>query len=233
MTDLSSLGITTYTSESPCKYARALILGPSKTGKSTALATAPKPLFLNADGVSSLKGALGVHPGVVLGELPFRTRADVQKGMKQTKDAVKAGLVESVIFDSLTVFAWRLLEELEHGSAKLEGFDLWREYRRYLEKTVLDLCELNAHVFLVGHITPGEETAVGELPGISGSAKTRIPAVIDDWVGFTFDPKTGNRQFLLGPQKDWSYGARSVTESVKVPATVPDLLKAMKLGGAA
>src|SRR6476661_261208 len=122
--------------------ARALILGAAKIGKTVALAgTAPKPLVLLADGQSATKGALEIY-GDRFFVQPFVTVAEIRAGMALAKKAAAAGAIESIIVDSLTVLAWRVLDELESGPKKLEGFELWGEYRNYLEKTVIDLFAL-------------------------------------------------------------------------------------------
>jgi hypothetical protein len=58
---------------------------------------------------------------------------------------------------------------------------------------------------------------------IAGSAKTVIPALLDDWILFDFVPnrKPHDRMFQIGPQGKWASGGRNVTRSCQVPATVP------------
>jgi hypothetical protein len=243
---IKALGVTTAGQTKQSAKARILLLGASKIGKTTALAgTAPKPLVFNSDGGSATKPALQIYGDRFL-VVPAETKAELRAAMKAAKALVASGDVETIIWDSLTIFAMKILRELEFGAAKLEGFDLWREFRNVLENNVLELFGLDAHVFLTSHITPGEKHEAGELPGVPGSAKTRLPGLVDDWVLFSYEqgrkPQpdwkakygdlpscNGERVFLFGPQKNWDNSGRGGRESLILPPVVPVLLGALGL----
>lgn len=220
--DLAKLGVSTGKDAQQNSFARVLLMGKAKVGKTTALAmTAPKPLILKSDGESSTK--YPASQGAEFLEIPARNVAEMQAARKAARALVKAGDVRTVIWDTITIFGGRLERELV--AKGLDKFDLFREIKKQLMTTAEELFALNAHVFVVCHLNVLGEAGEGVLPAIPGAAKVEIPAMIDDWVKFDFDSKrTPQRQFWLGPQGDWGGGGRNIRKTEAIDADVGVLL---------
>lgn len=226
---LESLGVQDQDTAAENAFARVLLIGPPKAGKTTALAaTAPAPLVVNCDGASATKGAKALRrpeDGKFL-VVDALNRAGLKKAIAAAGKLVAAGNVRTVILDTITLLGENLLDEI---SVTLQGFDKWNEYAAQLTGAVKALSKLDAHLFVVAHQTQSakkdpEVIAEGILPAIGGSSKVRIPAMLDDWVLLECDPtQKPERAFLLGMQKNWSAGGRNVRRSCRIEATVPAL----------
>lgn len=227
--ELAKLGVTTGKDAVTNAYARVLVMSPPKAGKTTSLViTAPKPLVLNCDGESAIKGPANL--GADFLTINCLNRKELQQGMAAAKALVKAGQVETVILDTITLLGARTERELVANG--LEKFDLFRELKKVLVNNVEALCRLPAHVFVVAHFAAQGEFSQGVLPAIPGAAKTEIPAMLDDFIKLDFDPKrTPQRQFWLGPQGDWSASGRNIRKTEAIEADVRVLLGKLGLKG--
>lgn len=203
-------------------FARVLVVGPGKQGKTTALVTtAPGPVFvINCDGDSALKFPRG-EMGAQFHAVDVKGRASLKKALKLAEDAVKAKAVKSVILDSASLLADSLMIELQ---GTLDGFALWDEFGAQLGGAIRRMCDLEAHAFVTAHLIPGHEKE-GILPMLPGQMKHKIITIMHDAVRFEYNAERNpTRQFLIGPNKDWSYAGRNVKRTISVPATVPALL---------
>ncbi len=222
--ELAKLGVQDQDTCADSQFARVLLLGPPKAGKTTSLLlTSPKPLLLNADLGAASKGARNLGAKFLTIDVP--NSAALTKGIATAGKLVGSGDVRTVILDTITLLSENLLDE---KSVTLSGFDLFREYGKLLSKSVKELFKLKAHVFLVAHFSPKGEFEQGVMPAIAGAAKVKIPALVDDWIALDYDPKRKpgeERQFLLGAQGNWSAGGRNIKRTCAIPADVRILLK--------
>lgn len=224
---LEKYGAKTELDAAEHSFARILLLGPAKLGKTTALLeTAPDVYHINCDGSSAPKFAK--RRGAKFITVEAYNRAGVTKAVKGAKEMVGAGIVRTVLLDSITLLAENVLREMENT---LQGHDLWREYGKFLYRVQKDLSDLPAHLFIVGHLGAKEDFEPGVLPCVPGSSKTKIPAAVDDWIIFDFEQgrKPHERAFLVGPQKGWNAGGRSVKRTTTTEATVPALFEELGL----
>lgn len=219
---LADMGVLNQDEVVENSFARVLVMGPAKAGKTTSLlATAPAPLHINCDGMSAAKGASALG-GKFLSVDAFDT-AGLKRALEIAEKLVAAGNVKTVVLDTVTLLADNLLDQL---SVTRSGFELWGDLAELLVATVKRLCKLQAHIFVVAHMMPDNKNdAAGIMPAIGGSSKVRIPALLDDWILLDVEPgRKPERVWLLGPQKSWSHSGRNIRRTTQVEATVPALL---------
>lgn len=214
-------------------YARVLVLGAAKIGKTTSIAsTAPKPLIINCD----VEGGTQ-YAAKELGAEFYEIRVSNTNGVgaknawtqarRAAKELAEAGEIRSIILDTVTLLGESLLEDL---SVTLEGFELWKAYYDQVIGGYKRLAELPAHIFVVGHMDPGDENGVGGiLPLIPGKAKRVLTAMCSDCVLFDYEAgrKPDERAFLLGPQKFWTHSGRNIRRTCVVKPDATALLKEM------
>lgn len=229
-TNLEALGVYDQAAALQDSYARILVVGPPKAGKTTCLATsAPSPLILNCDGHGATRGAS--NSGGKFLAIDVQGVAGWKRAVTNAATLVQEGTVRTVIVDTVTLLASELLDEL---SLKLDGWDLWGELRDLMRRGIGRLCKLDAHVFIVAHMMPDRseiEDSAGILPSIPGKLKVEIPGMLADWILLDVDPERTPhpRMWVLGPQKRWKASGRHIQGSSLVPATVPALFDALGL----
>lgn len=216
--DLSALGVYTADEAAADAFARCLVLGPPKRGKTTAIVTtAPAPFVINCDGDSALKYPAKLRAKFLADDVA--TRRGFKAAIVKAEKLVDAGLARTIVVDSITLLADSLLDEI---TLTLEGYEIWTELAKALVGGVKRLFTLPAHVFMIAHMVPAGDTGEGIVPLIGGQAKIKIPAIAHDCVLFDYNPdRKPERQFLIGPQKEWHYSGRNVKRSCAVDATVP------------
>lgn len=226
--DLAALGVMTQDEARDNAFARILLLGPAKAGKTTAIAgTAPLPLVINCDGQSATKGARNVHPEQRFNVIEATSRSTLKHALSVAEKLVAAGAAKTIVLDTITLLADNLLDEC---SVTLDGYDLWNEMADQLVGCVKRLSKLEAHLFVIAHMKPDSDPAAGIMPAIPGQSKVRIPAMLDDWILLDVNPEaTPERAFLLGPQKSWTHSGRNVRRTCAVPANVPALFEELGL----
>jgi hypothetical protein len=212
-------------------FARVLLLGTAKIGKTTTLLqSAPKPLVINCDGEGATQYAAAegadfyeIRVGNVNG---VGCKNAWTAARRAAKELAEAGEIRSIIVDTITLLGDNLVEDL---SVTLQGFDLWNEIYSQLVGGYKKLAELPAHLFVVGHMDPREDEISGIMPLIPGKAKAVLPTLCADWVLFDYEAgrKPHERAFLLGPQKSWTHSGRNVRRVCQVEPSVPALLKEM------
>lgn len=222
---LSAAGFYDQDEVAETAFARILLLGPGKIGKTTALlTTAPGPIaILNCDGDSATKFAR--KQGAKYLTCDITSRATWKAARIAVKKAVEAGEVRTVILDSVSILAKTLVEEISITESDKRA--LYGELGTQMG-FVKRIFELPCHVFVVAHITApykdDDNEEEGILPLIPGQSKMYIPTIAHDIVLFDYVcGRTPERQFVIGPQKNWSYGGRNVKRSCVTPANVPAL----------
>lgn len=219
----ASLGILTQDEVVENAFARVLLLGPAKAGKTTAIAgTAPQPLVLNCDGIGASKGAKNVYPDSTFDVLDCHTRAELKSSISKVEKMVTAGITKTVVLDTVTLLADSLLDEIK---LTLTGWDVWDELESCVMGALKRLCALPVHVVVIAHMNPAKDPTEGIMPAIGGKLKTRLPAYLDDWILLDIenDRKPFERAFLLGPQKTWTHSGRNIRKKTMCEATFPAL----------
>lgn len=215
-----SLGLYTADNAAEDAFARIMVLGPAKAGKTTCIAlSAPKPLIINCDGLGATHGASA--EGASFLAVDATSRKSWVSAVGKAKAAVEAGLARTVIVDTVTLLADSLLDEI---SLTLTGWDIWAELNQVVLAGVKQLLKLDAHLFVVAHMTPDADAAAGILPAIGGKLKVRLPALMHDWILLDVEPgRKPERQWLLGPQKHWNHSGRNIRRSTTCDAVGPAL----------
>jgi hypothetical protein len=219
--ELEALGVSNQNTIAEESFARVLVMGAAKIGKTTCIAkTAPKPLIINCDGLGATAGA--ANQGAEFLTVDVNSRASWIKARATARKLIDAGLVQTVIVDSISLLADNLLDEIKKT---LEGYDVWTELDQHLSVGVKAVLALPAHVFIVSHMTPDYDGAAGVLPAVPGRSRWRLPGIVTDWVLLDVEPgrKPHERMFLCGPQKNWTYSGRNIRRSCAIEATVPAL----------
>lgn len=224
--DLEALGVYDSSSARADAFARVLVLGPAKAGKTTAIATtAPRPLVINCDGDGAAAGAAarveeGADGFLVTDAVNRRRWA---AAIAAAEKLVREERISTVVVDTVTLLSMHLVDEC---SATLTGFDIWNEVRHQLVGGCRRLMQLPAHVFIIAHMMPSFEDDAGILPMIAGKSSREIPALVNDCVLLDLKPgrQPHERMFLVGAQEKWSFSGRNVRRSCAVEATVPALL---------
>jgi hypothetical protein len=222
-------GVLTQDEAKDNAFARILLLGPAKAGKTTCIAgTAPKPLVINCDGLSATKGARRVHKGHEFLVVEAQSRAGLINATKAAEALVASGDVRTVILDTATLLVDNILDEVT--KAGFEGWDRWDELEKAVMGSVKRLAQLDAHLFVISHMDPTKDPAQGILPTIGGKLKTRLPAMLDDWILLDVDPERNpERVFLLGPQKTWTHSGRNIRRKCMVEADVEALFEELEI----
>lgn len=217
--NLDELGIYDQDTAAESAFARVLLIGPAKAGKTTCLALgAPKPLILNCDGANATKGA--ANQGAKFAALDVTNRVTWKKACATATKLAGEGHFRTIIVDTVSLLCDNLLDEI---SQELSGWDVWTELNNVVIRGVKQLLRAEAHVFIVSHMQPDHDKAAGIMPAIGGKLKVRLPALVDDWVQLHVDADRNARTFLLGPQKSWTHSGRNVKRTCEIEATVPAL----------
>lgn len=210
-------------------WARILLLGAAKTGKTTSvLTTAPKPIFvINCDDAEKNASALTYAKlqGAEFAAVNVRNIVQWNDAVDYAVALSKAEKAQTVVLDTITLLGRSLLEDL-----KQEDWDdprrMWAEFGDELQFGFRRLCEVDAHLFIVAHPLPHDDGMLGILPAIPGKSAAYIPAEIADWIWFDYDPKMKpQRAYLVGPQKSWGHGARNAKRSIRLPANATKLIE--------
>lgn len=218
---LAALGVVDQDNVAAESFARILVLGPAKAGKTTCVAkTAPKPLIINCDGKGATIGA--ANQGAQFLTIDATSRATWKRAQEAAAKLVAAGAVQTVIVDTLSLLADNILDEIK--ALGFEGYDIWNELEAQLGQGIKRLGQLDAHLFVNAHMMPAMDREAGILPAIPGRSKWRIPALVTDWILLDVEPgRKPERQWLLGPQKAWTSSGRNIKRTCAVEATVPAL----------
>lgn len=222
--DLDAMNIYTADGLAADAYARVLLLGAPKAGKSVALASAPTPYIINCDGANALRGAVNQEKKFYA--IDVHSSSGFTKAVSNAEKLVKAGLVKSVVVDTITLLADTVLDDLKvKGFA---GFDLWNEFDAAIRIPLKQLLKLEAHVFASAHIDGGADEKAGILPLFPGSGKRKIAGMFSEWIYIDYQPgRKPERQFILTGQDNWHGGCRNFKRIEVCDATVSALFNAL------
>lgn len=208
-------------------YARVLLLGAAKIGKTSCLLeTCPRPLIINADGIGATQFA--ASGGADFLEIYARNVAEWNKARQVARQLVADNQIDTIIVDSYSLLSEKLIADLKETTADKRA--AYGELRDLLLGGYEKLAQLQAHLFVVCHLSPQWEGVAGILPLIQGSAKEVLGAMVADWVLFDYDPKreaSGQdpRGFVVGPQGQWTASGRHIRKSCVLPPDAKLLLK--------
>lgn len=201
-------------------FARILLTGEPKAGKTTSLLTsAPGPIcVLNCDGFGAPMAAKR-HGAKNLKILDVPNSDTWRRGVDAALKLAAEGQVRSIVVDTITMLINNVLT-LEYNK-KAQGFEIWRlvldDGLRYLHK----LLHAQAHVFVVSHYAIED----GQL-AVNGNLKVQIPAMVHDRVHLEYRAtKDPQRVFHVGPHASGLSGGRNSTENQVIPANATLLLK--------
>lgn len=206
-------------------FARVLITGDAKAGKSTAtLLTAPRPiLVLNCDMRDAQIAAqrLGAKFDAV-DVVDIETWIDASK---YACAAARAGKYRTVVVDTLTMLINKtLLLELREQAAD-NSYEAWRMLQTIGLSQLDKLGQIDAHLFLIAHYDLDD----GNIQ-VSGSLKSIIPALINDMAHLEHRPgKNPDRVFKIGSQKGYKGGGRNVKKPAVIEADIELLLEELGL----
>ena len=207
-------------------FLRALLIGPPKSGKTcSVLTSAPKPFLINGDGHSATRGAINL--GAKFTAVDVTSCSEWRQACQLAADYVKEERARTIVVDTITLLADTLHDDIVKGGAK--NYDIWTKQADELMGGYRFLAELPAHLIYIAHMKVDSDMVAGILPLIGGMTKQRLPGIIDDWILFECDPSSGQRSYLLGPQKSWGASGRNIQRTCKIPANVPALLKELGL----
>ena len=219
------------------KWARCLVLGASKIGKSTAVVNSmPRPLVINCDGNDALSFASTMPSTDEWASLNVTTKKDLRAAIKVAEQGVKDGEYATIVVDTISVLAANLQYEL---GLTYSGFELWDELKKELLRMYIQLDRLPAHLVLVCHLRPPiynekkEEIKVdvGDLPDIGGSVSRELPKRVSNVILFKQEIEQGapKTYFLAGAQTSWNVNSRGLKGAVKIPSEegLPAILRKM------
>lgn len=224
--DLAALGVYDQDEAQENAFARILVMGPPKTGKTTAILTSAsaaglKPFVINCDGDSCLK--FPKKQGAKFLAKDCTSPQEWKACQGTAEKLVEAGECRLVLLDTATTLADNLLRRL-----RPQYDDDTRAMYGELLRLIVDGCHrimrIQAHVILVAHIPSDFDATVGILPAIAGSSKEKIAGVVDDWAFFEVDTEANppRREFVMGIHKRWGRNLKG-KNNVRVKAEVPAL----------
>jgi len=203
-------------------FARVLLVGPPKVGKSVAVGTtAPGPVvILNCDQGEALVPVR--RHGGKFKALNIDSALTWSRATKELPAMAERGECRTCVVDTVTLLAGNTLER--EMASKYTGFDVYSHMEDALMSGLNRLANAPMHLFVIAHMTKDE--AVGVLPDIPGKAKRLITGLLSDWILLSYDPKRTDmeRAFVLGPYEGWRGHGRNIKRTALIPADVGVLL---------
>lgn len=226
-------------------YLRLLLLGDPKSWKTSIVAKGPGPVFfIKSDRGNSLRPALEFSKDFLYAEA--FTRNEMEIALKLAREAVVAGKVKTVCWDTITGFSDPLAEECLSKESYAPA--AWNSYHMYLSNVCNRLVEFPCHIVVNAHymdLTSGNDDAAAReakaavpkvwkpgkdaiVPLLNGASRKRIPAILDDIV-FIDKMPDGKRVFVCSSDGVAGPGGRSLKG---VTTCEPDLnLLMQKMAG--
>ncbi len=211
-------------------FARILLLGAPKSGKTTCLLTTlPNALLINCDQEGASQYAASENAEF----LEIRVGNDAtgvgavrswEQAQRTARELANAGTVRHIIVDTVGALADDLIEDIQ-----VTQEDKRRAFGELYDQIIYGikrLCSLPAHVWVVGHLDPQADSVQGVLPFVKGQSKRALGIRLADWVCFEYDEaRTPPRGFLVGPQKSWPGNGRNMRRTCVVPPDACELLR--------
>lgn len=228
------MSLKVYTAEDvkQSAFARILLLGPAKTGKtSCCVSTAPAPFVINCDPADALH-----FPAAILktkfDAVDVTNRVEWLEACDLAADRAAQGHNKTIIVDTISLLCENLLEDCK---VTLRGFDIWTARDEAVMKGVRTLLDAPAHLILISHLDARNDGPAGVMPILGGKQlAVKLPALLSDWFLFDLEPgRKPERCFLIGAQKQWAHSGRSVKGSYMIEADVKLLLREMGFDEAA
>jgi AAA domain len=228
----------------PEPFLKVLLLGPPKTWKTTiAVTTSPRPVrMILAEDDSALDEARrqGADDYCDLERAMSRDKPYEQMTtfLAQAKADAVAGTIKTVVFDPLSDFADRLLEQSIRLNLTEKGEENGRTAYPHYEKRLKHCLELAltipCNLIVIAHFidTSGGEMGAkrvgdGIVPNVPGKARLRIGAKFRDVLWLDLDKEdSSKRVFYTAPTGAWGPGCRSLPGRYQtMPADFSALIK--------
>jgi len=166
----------------PPQTASILLYGPHKAGKTTFVATMPKPVFIvpQGRGTGSLRDVLesrGADEDIHY--IPVADRAEMEEACIYVRDHHEEHGWETAALDPLSVYGRMVQMELE--AAGYEGWDVWRNVQQDILNNWNLLMGAPIHVVFVLHVDPlkSGDLVLRYQPRLVGKTIDDIAASVD------------------------------------------------------
>lgn len=223
-----------------CSYLRLLVLGSPKVGKSTTILKSAigTSYVINSDDEFSLRPATQFTDDFDY-DLVFGTNTqDIEKAIHCAKEGVKEGRYQTIIWDTITKYCWRVEDVFAKATENNAGEPDGRRYHPMMRKHVMNIIDrlfllpahviVNAHWADVGGALIGEQldkNGKGIAPMLPGQLRTHVPAAFQDVI---FLEKQGeNRIFQTSADGVWGPGTRNLPGVKNLPADISLLWEKM------
>jgi hypothetical protein len=233
-------------------YLRLLVLGPPKVGKSTTcIATAPGPVYvINSDDPTALRAARDFktpsHPNgqtFVYDNAFGDNHTAIEACIREAQRGVKAGEYNSIVWDTISVYAERVLDVFEDASrgkgGDSDGRRFWPAHRKHIRQIIDRLSMLRAHLIVTSHyldvhgpVIDGQLDKQGDgiAPNLPGQLRQSVPAMFSDVV--YLDKKGDQRFFITRSGGAFGPGGRTLPGTRVVEGDVSKLWEMMRTSGA-
>lgn len=224
-----------------CSFARWLILGDAKVGKTC---TVLKSCIGRAYVICS-DDKYSLHPATefttnfdydyAFGDNP----RDIEKCIHEAAKGVKEGRYQTIVWDTITKYCYRATqffeEATENANGGADGRRFWRDVRKHVMNALGRLDMLPAHLIVNSHFAEqGKAVIEGQMrkqgqgiaPGIEGKLRFDIPAWAQDVIFLSKLPN-GQREFVLSEAGVYGPGSRNLPGVETMPADVGLLWEAM------
>jgi hypothetical protein len=218
------------------RHLKALFFGPSKSGKTTLGGTAPKPIFLDAEGgTMSIRGVPGVDV------LPISAWNQLELAVQELTLSTTHGY-ETVVVDTVTMLQEVAGAEAGLMKAIVSNEDPRRAYGSVgamVRHKILQLNNLPLHVVFLAQLRErdGVDTEAGQYPltpDVTPSILKTLMAA-PDVIGRTAvvqvgaDPSEVEHRVFFGPEARSQVGHRNLNLPTQVKGlTIPKLIELTK-----
>jgi hypothetical protein len=171
------------------RYIRALIAGAASSGKTSFVATAPRPLIIADETEGGYKTLYEIDPSLrwdprVEPEVwSIESIKDVGPLLVRLEKAAASGNFPwgTVAFDPISIYSDRVLFELGQDGKKsdgtqMDGRALYGDLATHLQMLIRRMHALPAHILWCSHVKPGADDG---LIAIGGQMADKFPAFCD------------------------------------------------------
>lgn len=170
-------------------FVRALVAGTSSSGKTSFVATAPKPLIIGDEIEAGFNTLYSIDPALLWdGKTPPEVWAiqnikDIGPMLVELEKLAQGGKFpwKTVVLDPVSLYTDRVLFEMgENGKksdgTKMDGRELYGDLATHLYSIIRRFHALPAHVIWCSHVNPGtEESTIA----VGGQMAHKFPAYCD------------------------------------------------------